>query len=95
MTKLSNLTKRYVSPTKSKYFVAYDDIDASSKWAQYSIDEVKIKKLMETADFTDKFDAEKALTIVRRKVDYMYKHRNFNLSEATAYYKKLKRAINF
>ena len=84
MSKLSILVNRYNSTSKSKGFAAYD-----------SIDEVKIKALMQDVDFTEKFNAEKALITVRRKIDYMYKHRNFNLAEATAYYKKLKKAINY
>ena len=93
MTKLSILVKRYVSASKTKGFSVYDEIPASQKWAEYSIDEVKIRELMKTVDFTEKFDAEKALTIVRRKIDYMYKHKNFDVSEATLMYKKLKRLI--
>jgi hypothetical protein len=91
MTKLSVLVKRYVSASNSKGFSAYDKIPASKKWAEYSIDEAKIRGLMQGVDFTEKFDAEKALSIVRRKIDYMYKHPNFNISEATSMYKKLKK----
>ena len=49
---------------------------------------------MKTATYGEKFEAERALGVVRRKIEYMYKHRNFELSEATAYYKRLKRLIN-
>lgn len=93
MSKLSILVKRYVSASKTKGFSAYDEIEASKKWAEYSVDEYKIRQLMQGVDFTEKFDAEKALTIVRRKIDYMYKHQNFDVSEATLMYKKLKRLV--
>jgi hypothetical protein len=93
MSKLSILVKRYTSTSKTKGFSAYDEIDASKKWAEYSVDEYKIRQLMQGVDFTEKFDAEKALTIVRRKIEWMYKHRNFDVSEATLYYKKLKRLV--
>jgi hypothetical protein len=95
MNKLSVLVNRYNSTSKSKGIVPYYIIDATSKWAEYSIDEVKIKALMQGVDFNEKFNAELALKNVRRKIDYMYKHRNFDLASATAYYKKLKRAINY
>jgi len=90
-SKLGLLVNRYNSTSKTKGFVNYSEIPASKKWAEYSIDEVKIKELMQGVDFIEKFAAEKALAVVRRKVDYMYKHPNFNLSVATAYYKKLKK----
>ena len=93
MSKLSILVKRYTSTSKSKAFSAYDEIEASKKWAEYSIDEYKIRQLMQGVDFTEKFDAEKALIILRRKIEWMYKHRNFDVSEATLYYKKLKSLI--
>jgi hypothetical protein len=93
MSKLSILVKRYTSTSKSKAFSAYDEIDASKKWAEYSVDEYKIRELMRNVEFTEKFEAEKALSIVRRKIEWMYKHRNFNVSEATSNYKKLKRLV--
>ena len=52
-----------------------------------------IKELMKTASYKERFEAEKALAVVRRKIEYMYKHGNFDLSTATRYYKQLKRAI--
>jgi hypothetical protein len=92
---LKNLINRYNSTSKSKGFSKYSEIPASKKWAEYSIDEVEIRRLMQGADFIEKFGAEKALSVVRRKIDYMYKHPNYNINEATAYYKKLKRLLNY
>ena len=91
---LSALISRYNNPLKTKGFSAYDNIEASKKWAEYSLDEIKIKTLMKTATYGEKFEAERALGVVRRKIEYMYKHRNFEINEATAYYKRLKRLIN-
>jgi hypothetical protein len=93
MSKLSILVKRYVSTSNSKGFLAFDKIPASKKWAEYSIDEVKIRALMKGVDFIERFEAEKALAVVKRKIDYMYKHPNFDVSEATLMYKKLKRLV--
>lgn len=92
-SKLALLVKRYTSTSKTKSFSLYDNIQASKRWAEYSIDEENIRELMQDLEFTQKFEAEKALSIVRRKVEYMYKHRNFNIVEATRYYKKLKRGF--
>ena len=95
MSKLSALIKRYNNPLKSKGFSAYDEIEASKKWAEYSLDEIKIKNLMKTATYSEKFDAEKALIVVRRKIEYMYRHKNFEISAATLYYIKLKSLISY
>jgi len=92
-SKLANLVNRYNSTSKSKGFLKISEIPASKKWAEYSIDEVEIRKMMKGVDFIDRFEAEKALIVVKRKIDYMYKHDNFDLSEATLMYKKLKRLI--
>ena len=91
MSKLASLVKRYTSTSKSKAFTAYDEIEASQKWAEYSVDEYKIRQLMQGVDFIEKFEADKALGVVRRKIEWMYKHRNFDVTEATSTYKKLKR----
>ena len=94
-SKLANLVNRYNSTSKGKGFSKFDEIPASQKWAEYSIDEVEIRALMKGVDFIEKFEAEKALIVVRRKIDYMYKHPNFDVSEATLLYKKIKRLLNF
>ena len=91
MNKLLTIVKRYNSPTKSKGITSYDKVPASKKWAEYSADEYKIRELMKGADFMDKFEAEKALNVIRRKIEWMYKHPNFNLSDAASMYKKLKK----
>jgi len=91
MSNLKTLINRYNSTSKSKGFSSLSEIPASKKWAEYSVDEYKIRELMKGVDFIERFEAEKALTVIRRKIDWMYKHENFKLSEATLMYKKLKR----
>lgn len=94
MSMLMSLVKHYNTTSKSKGFKGVsrlDEIPASKKWAEYSVDEYKIRELMKGAEFIERFEAEKALIVLRRKIDWMYKHENFKLSEATLMYKRLKR----
>ena len=94
MSALMSLVRHYNTASKSKRFKGFskiDEIPASKKWAEYSVDEYKIRELMKNAEFIERFEAEKALIALRRKIDWMYKHENFKLSEATSMYKKLKR----
>lgn len=64
-------------------FGGYDKIKASDKWVQYSLDLIELTKALQTARFADKFVIAQAIKIAERKREYMYKHPNFNLSEAT------------
>lgn len=86
------LLERY-NKSKGKFKgrpISYNDIDATSKWIEYSLDELELKKLLRTADFSDRFDILKALKKVESKLDYMYKHKNFDLEEAVFQLKRAK-----
>lgn len=61
----------------------FSKIKASEKWVEYSLDLIELTKTLPNASFADKFIIEQAIKIAERKRDYMYKHPNFNLSEAT------------
>ena len=97
MKNLNILLKKYNNNTKakSKFITAYDSIDATKKWVEYSLDVAELKALTRTSDFLTRFDIEKAIIKAETKVDWMYKHPNFDRSEATVLYKKLKRLLNF
>ena len=81
------------SKAKSKAIVAYDSIDATNKWIEYSLDQIDLKTALKTASFTDKFIILKALTIVESKLAYHYKHKNFCMSTATAQLKQARRLL--
>ena len=86
------LLDRYNTP-KSKYTgrpVSYNDIDATSKWIKYSLDHYELKKLLTKSSFSERFEILKALKTVESKLDFMYKHKNFDLKEATSEYKRAK-----
>ncbi len=81
------------SKAKQKVFVAYDKIDATSKWVEYSLDQIDLNKALQTASFTDKCVILQALNVVERKLAYHYKHKNFCMSTATAQLKQARRLL--
>jgi hypothetical protein len=90
--KLKTLVSRY-NTLKGKYKgrpISYYEIDATSKWVQYSLDEVELKKLLLTADFSERFDILNALKKVESKIEYMYKHKNFDMKKAVDSFKRAK-----
>ena len=85
--------KYTASKAKSKAIVSYDSIDATAKWVEYSLDQIDLKTMLKTASFTDKCIILQALTIVERKLEYHYKHKNFCMSTATAQLKHARRLL--
>ncbi len=81
------------SKAKQKVIVAYDRIDATNKWVEYSLDQIDLKTALKTASFTDKCVILQALQIVERKLEYHYKHKNFCMSTATAQLKQARRLL--
>ncbi len=73
--------------------IAYDKIDATKKWVEYSLDQIDLKNALKTASFTDKCIILKALTIVESKLAYHYKHKNFDMYTATAQLKQARRLL--
>ncbi len=81
------------SKAKQKVIVAYDKIDATNKWVEYSLDQIDLKTALKTASFTDKCIILQALKIVERKLEYHYKHKNFDMYTATAQLKQARRLL--
>lgn len=78
---------------KKEAHVAYDRIKATDKWVEYSLDQIDLKNALKTASFTDKYTIMQALKVVERKLDYMYRHKNFELSTATSQFKQARRLL--
>ncbi len=88
------IARKYTaSKAKQKVIIAYDKIDATAKWVEYSLDQIDLKTALKTASFTDKCIILQALTIVERKLEYHYKHKNFCMSTATAQLKQARRLL--
>lgn len=79
------LAKTYTASkaTQTSGYSAYDKIKASDKWVEYSLDLIELTKTLQKATFEEKFIVTAAIKIAERKRDYMYRHPNFNLSDAT------------
>jgi len=84
--------RNYVSKykTKSVGFTQYLKIQATEKWVEYMLDITDMNKILMISDFNTKMDLLDALAIAERKRDYMYRHPNFNLSQATQWYNLVK-----
>lgn len=80
-------------PQQKRGYSAYDKIKANDKWVQYSLDIIELTKTLQNAVFNDKFVISKAIKIAEGKRDYMYKHPNFELSEATRNLKLARRLL--
>lgn len=94
--KTKNLIDRYNKPKgKSKFIISYNKIDATNKWVEYSLDLVELKASVKDADFSTRFDIERTIKKVESKIDWMYKHNNFDLNEAVSLYKRAKRLLKY
>lgn len=84
-------------PTHAQKTVAsipFNKIKATEKWIEYSLDQVEINKLLQTASRDDRYTLLSALKVVERKLEYMYKHPNFNLRTAINDFKRARRLLN-
>ena len=94
--KARTLINRYnIVKGKPKFIISYDKIDANKKWVEYSLDLVELKALMKGEDLSTRFELEKTLKKVEAKIEWMYKHRNFNINEATREFKRAKKLLNY
>ena len=86
---------KYPSNTqKSQSSIPFDRIKATDKWIEYSLDQVVINKMMLTASRDDRYTLLSALKVVERKLNWMYKHPNFELAVAIREFKRAKRLLN-
>jgi len=84
-----NYVNKYRSSNK-KGFAVYANINATEKWLEYQLDIYDMNKILMSTDFTTKMNLLDALTVAERKRDYMYRHPNFNLKQATRLFRLVK-----
>lgn len=87
----SYITK-YNSRNSNKAIVQYYKIPATTKWVEYMLDKHDVNKILMDSNFTTKMDLLEVLQVLERKIDYMYKHPNFDFNKATFLFNKLKSA---
>ena len=56
------------------------------------LDKHDVNKILMDSDFTTKMDLLEVLQVLERKIDYMYKHPNFEFKRATFLFQRLKNA---
>jgi hypothetical protein len=83
---------KYATGNNKKAIVQYYKIPATTKWVEYMLDKHDINKILMDSDFTTKMDLLEVLQVLERKIDYMYKHPNFDFKKATNLFHILKNA---
>ena len=83
---------KYATTNSSKVIVQYYKIPATTKWVEYMLDKHDVNKILMDSDFATKMDLLEVLQVLERKIDYMYKHPNFNFKKATDLFHILKNA---
>jgi hypothetical protein len=92
-SKAKKIISRYNVINDKKFNINFSKIDATSKWIEYSLDLVELKSLMKTEDFITRCELENTLKKVENKINWMYKHPNFNLNEASREFKRAKKLL--
>ena len=69
----------------------FDNVDATKKWVEYALKHHYIRQRMSGRSFVERCGDEAELARLDKKLEYMYRHKNFNLNQATSQYKNKKR----
>ena len=81
-----NFISKYTSANNRKGYGSYYKIPASQKWVEYMLDITDMNSVLMSLPFNDKMRMLDALEVAERKLDYMYRHPNFNYKQATKWY---------
>jgi len=87
-----NYINKYATRNSNKAIVQYYKIPATEKWVEYMLDKHDVNKILMNSDFATKMDLLEVLQVLERKIDYMYKHPNFDFKKATTLFHILKNA---
>ena len=83
---------KYTPTSNKKAIVQYYKIPATTKWVEYMLDKHDINNILMASDFATKMDLLEVLQVLERKIDYMYRHPNFDFKKATTLFHMLKNA---
>jgi hypothetical protein len=78
---------------KSNIRIPFNKIKATEKWVTHSINLHVMQKLLLTASRDDRYTLLAAIKAAESKVNYHYKHPNFNLAQAVTLFKQAKRML--
>lgn len=81
---MSSLFAKYNSPKIAKIVrrKSKPSFSPTTKWVEYSLDLIEAKKLLQTADFTTKFQVLSVIKKIESKVKFHENHADFNLQKA-------------
>ena len=88
----NSFISKYATRNNKNAIVQYYKIPATTKWVEYMLDKHEINKILMDSNFTTKMDLLEILQVLERKIDYMYKHPNFDFKKATSLFQILKTA---
>ena len=88
----SYISKYATQKTSKGYKSQWHKIPATEKWVEYMLDKHDVNKILMDSDFATKMDLLEVLQVLERKIDYMYRHPNFNFKKATDWFHRLKDA---
>ncbi len=83
---------KYATGNSNKAIIPYYKIKATDKWVEYMLDKHDVNKILMDSDFATKMDLLEVLQVLERKIDYMYRHPNFEFKKATDLFHILKNA---
>jgi hypothetical protein len=76
---MSKLFLKYKTPVK-KYSGGAAKFNPTIKWVEYSLDLIEAKRLLQTSDFTTKFQVMAIIEKIENKVKFHQNHKDFDLS---------------
>lgn len=83
----------YSSSNKTNARIAYDKIKATEKWVQHSIYLHIMQKLLLNSNREDRYTLLAAIKAAESKVNYYYKHKNYNVNQASTLFSQAKRML--
>lgn len=84
----------YANSNKTHARIAYDKIKATEKWVQHSIHLHVMQKLLLCSSRDDRYALLAAIKAAESKVNYYYKHKNYNVNQAVTLFAEAKRMLS-
>ena len=92
MSKVKFLLAKYNRP-KDKFKGGKIRFDPNNKWVEYSLDLLEARRLLQTVDFTTKFQVLSVVNKIESKVKFHQNHKDFDLRTATIELQKAKKLL--
>lgn len=94
MSRVYALAHKYPShKPRTTLVTSFAKIKANEKWIEYSLDLAEMSKLLSAASREERYVLLTSMTVAERKREWMYKHPNFKLEEASRDFKRAKKLL--